>query len=264
MNYFIYIIFANGLNNTYMVKDKRFIIGIAGVKQSGKDTVSSMLSYIISNGTYNAKFNTWLTKYSCNNYISDDNRVIHFADYLKEILSKMFRIDIKCFYNVFYKDNVYYTVDKEMFIDDINKLKNYKILTVDDFAVAPLTKWCKESNGRVCFNLRTLMQYFATDICRNMINEDCWVNATMCNAIDIRNKYGFCLIPDVRFANEANAIKRQPNGYIIQINRNINSGDNHQSELLLDIEPDFVIDNNSTKFNLFHDVVAIVEKIYGL
>ena len=41
---------------------KNYIIGIAGQKNSGKDTLASMINYIFSAGVTRANYSDWITK----------------------------------------------------------------------------------------------------------------------------------------------------------------------------------------------------------
>ena len=94
--------------------------------------------------------------------------------------------------------------------------------------------------------LRALMQYFGTDICRNYIDNNIWINSTMSKVIDIAISRTLCIIPDVRFANEANAIRNNDKllyGGLIKINRDNQDLDKHNSERI-NFDVDFEIDNN--------------------
>ena len=69
------------------------------------------------------------------------------------------------------------------------------------------------------------------------------------------------IIADVRFPNEVNSIKER-GGIIIRLNRDKSRIDYHISETALDDykEWDLVIDNNSTKEDLFNTLKKIVQK----
>ena len=70
---------------------KKFIIGIAGAKNSGKDTVASMINYIFAVGVTRASYAEYLIKRtSIDNTYKD--RIVHFADGLKDILSNLYNI----------------------------------------------------------------------------------------------------------------------------------------------------------------------------
>ena len=71
-----------------------YIIGIAGAKNSGKDTIANIISYIDDVGLSKATYRGWLVKSNVKY-----NNIIHFADALKELVSKIFRIKLDYFYH---------------------------------------------------------------------------------------------------------------------------------------------------------------------
>jgi len=106
---------------------------------------------------------------------------------------------------------------------------------------------------------RELMQFIGTDLFRNQLNDNIWVNIIK-NKIEsdkINNKF---VITDVRFDNEAEMIK-SIGGYIIQINRNNQLISNHISENGISIKPDFYIDNNDSIDELYNNVNNILLNI---
>jgi hypothetical protein len=91
---------------------------------------------------------------------------------------------------------------------------------------------------------RWLMQYFGTDVCRN-IYSGIWANQLCERAMQQNGKV--TITSDVRFRNEVKAIKEN-GGIIIKIERDSDVTDSHQSENdLKDYKDwDISIDNNST------------------
>ncbi len=73
---------------------------------------------------------------------------------------------------------------------------------------------------------RQAMQYIGTDLFRNKFHKDTWVNATM---RDIKPELYNYIIPDVRFKNEADAI-RNMGGIIINVDSNRSQDYSHESE----------------------------------
>lgn len=244
------------------MKDVRPIIGIAAEKQVGKDTVASMITYICNVGVLRCNFRQWTLAYDKPG-IAKFEPVIHFADYPKDILSKTFGIERHLFDDIEYKEHKYYLIDKRTFVDTKNKiLTNYIIASHNILCTTSLGVLIDSYNGKVAITLRTLMQYFGTEVGRNFLHQDCWVRATMSDAIDIRNKYGYCVIADVRFSNESEAILNQRDGYVIRLTRdNVDKNVNHQSEDLKDVKYDTVIENNGSKLELFYKVVQLIDNI---
>ena len=87
---------------------------------------------------------------------------------------------------------------------------------------------------------REVLQYFGTGVCRKM-SSNCWVEATMRQIK--KDAPDYALIPDMRFPNEADAIKLN-GGTTIKFLRRPFPEDNHPSEVSLeDYKFDFVFDN---------------------
>lgn len=246
---------------------KSCIIGISGKKNSGKDTVASMINYIFATGITNASFRGWITHKTSFDKTYDD-RIIHFADGLKDVLSIMFNIDRSYFDRREYKDGMWYNLKSNTFwhknnistsindifidINDLNKNQNINYYIKN------------HPNRQIYIKLRTLMQYFGTDICRNNIADDIWIKNTMNKAVDKAISRRLCIIPDVRFINEFEAINKDNEsiyGLVINVQRNINKDDiSHESEII-DLPSTAVIYNNDTKISLFYKVIELCNMI---
>jgi hypothetical protein len=109
-------------------------------------------------------------------------------------------------------------------------------LEQDDFKKSKLpTEWGD-------YTYRQVLQFVGTDLLRYQFCNDVWVNALMKFYFPSRN----WLISDVRFPNEAEAIKKQ-GGINIKINRTLAPILYHESELALNnYSFDYEIDNNGT------------------
>jgi dephospho-CoA kinase len=115
---------------------------------------------------------------------------------------------------------------------------------------------------------RFLLQRIGTDIMRNQVNPDYWVNKTLVRIGELISKgKKKIVIDDIRFLNEAELVDLY-NGVIIKINRN-NNGildnenlKNHESELFTDqIPADFIINNTGTIDDLCKKIDNIILKI---
>ena len=107
------------------------------------------------------------------------------------------------------------------------------------------------------------MQYFATNICKSYFDEDIWVKSAMFKIVDIAESRRVCIVPDVRFANEAEAIMTDSDslyGVVIMVKRNNNIKPEHCSEVI-DFKCDFEIDNDSNLFQLFYKVLNICQML---
>ena len=102
------------------------------------------------------------------------------------------------------------------------------------------------------FSPRTFMQKVGTEMFRNCLRDDIWIKLLERRIKDLDNKLGvdpsMIFITDVRFPNEAEAIKKM-GGYIIKIKREgfSKAGENlHPSEKFIDqMEADCVIENKA-------------------
>lgn len=245
---------------------KNVIIGIAGHKGCGKDTVASMINYIFAIGISKANYSDWITKRaSIDNSYSD--RIMHFADALKDVLSIIYCIPKKCFYDREYKDELYFNLKSYTFFKKTSVENNQNAIVIDINMLkdSTINHILKHSNDKIVFiKLRTLMQYFGTDVCKNILAEDIWIRKMTRRIIDKAEHRRLCIIPDVRFQNEVEAITNNTSslyGGVIKINRNICNETEHSSENI-NIHCDFEINNNDSLFSLFYEVLNICQIIY--
>ena len=232
------------------------IIGIAGIKNSGKDTAASMLTYIFRNGTA-ANYRDWSIKYDTPNGIVI-LPVVRCGDYLKDVLSELLNIKREYFDIRMCKDESWFALDTRLFITD-EEVKKSKYYTIEPIHLTakPFADYINYNEGKCCIRLRTLMQYFGTDVIRRTIGENVWRNKAIRDAKNIATKYGFCFIPDIRFNNEAEGVMKQLNGFVLRLYRDIDIVDNHESERIdiKDDNIDYAIDNNGSKLTLFHNLI---------
>ena len=159
----------------------RLIIGLSGQKGSGKDLTASIIDYIIKKNIRGANYKDWVL-HDVINKEKELKTIVHFADPLKEFISKLFNINIKYFYDRNYKDNKYiklaaYTSGKctitNAFINEEEaKNKKYLIVTYDELIKLPLSYWMLNNN--MCIKIRTLLQYIGTDIGKQLIDNSLW------------------------------------------------------------------------------------------
>lgn len=231
--------------------NKVSIVGIKGFKGSGKDTVASMISYILHDGIMKASYDTWLL-YHKNNFIENDEIIIHFADKLKDNISEFCGIDRKLLDRQEIKENYYYNFKTGIVstnIKDIDCVIN-TVLEYDNLSTLLLL------NNNVSIKIRALLQYYGTNVIRNHFWHEAFIHYTMNKAFDIKNSKGQCIIADARFENECMAIKYY-GGKIIRVDRRVNNN-NHESEQIKISQDDYVIDNTGTLVGLFYKVLKFV------
>lgn len=253
-----------------MILKNKLIIGLSGQKASGKDLSANIIDYIVKLNIRNANYKDWLL-YDISKKDKTINTVTHFANPLKEFISGLFDINIEFFNDRRFKDELYIKlyehtkrlcIGRDSFITKEQAIENkYMIIDTEKLNRLPLSYYMTLPN--MCIKIRTLLQYIGTDIGRNMIDNNLWINLVVRKINEISDKYKLCIIPDIRFYNEANIIK-QLGGYVIKINRDIeeNKKDIHISENENNIKYDYEVNNNSTKFSLFYQLFTIIDKIY--
>lgn len=234
--------------------NNKCIIGIAGKAGVGKDTTASMLDYMFrkrGKSTYQEWINLDIKK------AHNTEKVIHFADNLKTCCAIIYNIDRKLFDDRKHKDELYYSIRERKFIDETTKNRHF----YNECTIRELTDKEKSLNNmgiRDCIKLRTILQYFGTNICREQLFNDIWVKATIAKATQIANTYGCCFIPDIRFKNEADAVmKSSLYGGLIEIKRDVTQH-LHSSENI-DFNCPIIFDNNGTKMNLFYKCLEFVQ-----
>lgn len=190
------------------------ILGITGKAQSGKDTACRIVQLI----------NT--VDYDC--ACSEGKEEKYILDNVDNILP------------------ITYMWEKHAFADKLKECAS-TILGVprfmfesgefkESFTSLPLSN----KEGEPMTN-REFLQYFGTEVGRN-IDKDLWIKALMYSYG--RDKESHWIIPDVRFPNEADAI-RNAGGVLWKIERDGSGAGNHISEKLIDdIKVDVVIENN--------------------
>jgi hypothetical protein len=104
--------------------------------------------------------------------------------------------------------------------------------------------------------IRRLLQVFGTEVGRNMFGENFWVDLAL-NKINVEH----AVISDVRFKNEADAIKKA-GGQVWRINRHgIGPVTDHSSEIDLDdYRFDHIIDNDYSVLDLNNVIDMLLEK----
>jgi hypothetical protein len=201
------------------------IIGIAGKKKSGKDTTADVL---------------------CE---KQDFKKTSFAKPIKEKIAEITNYTIEQLNDQNIKDlkfkewadYQYYQFSEQQ----AKELIKFFIQINPDINQDLLFLQLKEKR---CKSLRELMQWFGTDIGREQVDFNIWVNELL------NQDLSFVVIPDIRFDNEAIAIKEH-NGYILEVIRPNTTEDNHISEQGISKElVDAIVYNDGSKMQLSNEV----------
>ena len=250
------------------------IIGISGKKRSGKDLVGRIIQYLTMkklNPENKQSFDEFCKYYeadSINRQLRPHRetilgynywKIVKFADKLKDIICLLIGCTREQLEDETFKNSklgeewIIWTINwvdklgfghEEIFVEkeEWNKRIIELEKTTSDIFISQEKR----------LSPRYLLQFIGTDLLRNQLHPNTWVNATMSDYKDgkpivfddpnvvfmglkaksittegIESKW---IITDVRFPNEVQAIKEK-NGIVIRINRsNLESNDNHQSE----------------------------------
>jgi len=248
---------------------KSYIIGLAGNKNSGKDTVASMINYIFAVGITKAKYSDWVLKRTSYDETYKD-RIVHFADSLKDCISIIYNIPRRYFDDRKMKDEMYYSFTTGKFVtkQSVEQYKQYYNIITNEVLKHSSLKDEFETYDELnhVITLRTLMQYFGTEVCRENLGRNIWVKSAIGKITDIAISRRLCIVPDVRFTNETAAIHFDNHflyGRVVRISRNTdNTGerDYHDSEIIA-FSTDYSIINNGTLTELFFKVLDVCQKI---
>lgn len=249
------------------------IIGISGKIGSGKDTVGKIIQYLTSKKDNKLKIETYLE--SKNTFINDGFEIKKFADKLKDIVCMLIGCTREQLEDREFKEKE--LGEEWWYYKGETKLISYNEATEIQQRKLPLIKPTP----------RLLLQLIGTDLFRNKLHPNIWVNALMADYKESqlgqakrRRKgktfpIGYFLpnwiITDVRFPNEAKAIKNR-GGILIRIERDyvLRGGpedpkNQHPSETALDDyqDWDYIIQNDGTIEDLIEKVkeILIIEKI---
>ena len=213
------------------------IIGFAGKMQVGKDLSAKIVQELVPN--------TW--------------KIVKFADKLKDVVCLLIGCTREQLEDPEFKEQE--LGEEWWYWEDQNTKKTY---VYDDhrplFSGRPEYP---ESMKIIKPTPRFLLQYIGTDLFRHQLHVDTWVNATMANYKPQKmSEYNPSqwIISDVRFPNEARAIKER-GGILIQIVRDSAPISDHISETALDGYDNFhyIVKNNGTIGDLKDQIENILK-----
>jgi hypothetical protein len=282
------------------------IIGISGKIDSGKTLIGDIIQCLIyCNEHKNDKgfyydVDDWLIERELG-YLNDDPlvtkwKLVAYADALKDIVCILTGCTRKQLENSEFKNKLLddcwirygytdgfsreYTGNGKM----SDPIMNNRQCSEERYKEELIVNWQTAYKSQPTY--RQLLQFIGTDLLRNQLNENVWINALFNKYIpayknnpfyddkgiydvseqdEVENPqmYPNWIITDVRFINEADAIKSR-NGILIRVNRNNTDLEysNHPSEIELDtyLEFDYEISNVGTIKDLVKKVKEILIK----
>jgi hypothetical protein len=251
------------------------IIGIAGKKQSGKNTSANffhgkMLKEIgavkdftlnksgqllvetsVSTGQVGwGEFDIGRKDVAFTDYAEENMwpyvKLYSFADALKWMCVELFDIPNECLYGTDEQKN---QLQEHLLWENMPGVYVDKLDFENGNTDPSELGFVHHSAGKM--TAREFMQYFGTNVMRKIL-PDIWVQNTIKRINRERSK--LAIIADVRFPNEVNAILAN-GGYVIKLNRNSNI-DSHESEKAIDPE-----NFDQSKFSLIIDNTGDISKL---
>ena len=269
------------------MKTSKYLIGIGGKANSGKDLVGKIIQYLTAKYTSEEILDI-LSKdgdYLLLPFSDETNwKIKKFADKLKDIVCLLIGCTRQQLEDRNFKEK---ELGEEWGV--------WKVIRQDGTQFGRISankkdaeftlSICSFSNCQVVFEKMTprkMLQQVGTDLFRNQLHPNTWTNATFANYKPIKDNlldgeirvvrnedliYPNWIITDVRFPNELEAIKKH-NGITIRINRGLveRTGKliqepEHISETALDdAKFDYIIENDCTIDDLIEKVREILIK----
>lgn len=253
------------------------LIGVSGKINSGKDLIGEIIQYLacLKEGYLLDHQNSFKEFQKCptSNFLQSGYEIKKFADKLKDIVCLLIGCTRRELEDRAFKETPLGDEWKCWSYEDVS---NWKISPHDNIPEwPPLLSINKIENMLYGHERemtpRLLLQLLGTQCGREIIHPNIWINALFAdyNPIDNKslqdpaaeNSYPNWIITDVRFPNEAKAIKEK-GGILIRVNRGYDNDINkaHTSETALDnyTEFDFVIENNGTIKELIEKIKEII------
>jgi hypothetical protein len=230
------------------------IIGINGYSGSGKDTVGTIIQYLLcphhnpneslQKILKDPNFHEW--------WLEDDSgwEIKKWAGKLKVVAAMLTGIPVEKFEDQEFKKTLLGPEWGEVsYNNPLNSIEPFKNIPFNQL-----------------MTVREFLQKLGTNALRDGLHENVWVNALMSDYIGMydldtdKTTYPNWIITDTRFPNEAQAIK-QANGIIIRVERpGVKPINDHPSEVSLDKwEFDHVIENKGSVEDLAEKVKQILQ-----
>lgn len=257
------------------------LIGISGKLQSGKDTVTKIIQWLLLNQDKDTKipfdkFDLYKEAVTWKN--------VKFADKLKDIVCLILGCTREQLEDPKFKESTlgeewvkyelsYTSHDRLSYCNCSNYYEKYfrsKEKAVEYIEGNLEVDQDSIEISKIELTPRLLLQLLGTECGRQIIHPDIWVNSLMneYNPVDRRTiqdpddsniNFPNWIISDVRFPNEAKAVKDR-DGILIRLNRNTRLDSVHESETSLDnySDWDYVIENNGTIEDLIEKVKQIL------
>ena len=114
----------------------------------------------------------------------------------------------------------------------------------------------------VDITMRRILQTLGTEWGRELVDEELWIKVLL-SRVDRLPFADVVVVPDVRFENEARALKER-GGMIVRVERDVEPVEAHASETPLPEElVDVVVDNSGSLDDLHREMIALARVVMG-
>lgn len=251
------------------------LIALYGPAGAGKDYFCKVLDYFYNN-IYNYHGNFFDIRepdfiYIMNEFKNNPRKIVDkvtrmaFADPLKESMAIIFQIPLQHLHDTQLKEGEYINMKSfelidttiDFSLDDLKAFHSQNLILDDETYFKILSKE-KEltpqeqkffDENKVYMNLRNLLTYYGTYVCRGFINDKIWINAVLKSNKFLRWETNtdnqVMIITDVRFKEEYDALKEK-GATIIKIENQDNQkkvdgvAESHYKEFV----PDYIFIND--------------------
>lgn len=234
-------------------------IAFSGAKDSGKTISAKIYQYLYISLLWDE--GPSFEEFKDNINIIELLDGLSFATNIKKILSIILDIDIKYFNDRDYKDKFWFNPYSRSFISE-DKLKERvnkrRTLVCQD---TEQIKYNSFNDEDFFVRLRTIMQWFGTDVAQKHFGKNVWINPIINKIKD--NPNNLFIIDDVRFKAEYGACLNNNISVYKIINSKFNSKDKHVSETDLDSiiwdEDKIIVWNGEDLKSLYNQIKNIFE-----
>jgi len=229
------------------------LIGISGLKGSGKDETAQMLQFCLNTPKILHRYCIYKR---FNKYFKQKYKIHRFADPLKRVLATLLSVNVESFESRDFKENFY------LDFNTLNIYQKHLVEASNPDLILPdnkFSKLAKDLNVNLIegyfLSVRQVLQYVGTEVMRTFLGNRLWILATF------KNPDKYKIISDVRFKVEYEEIKKR-DGIVIHIQRpgckvGTHASEKEVQEMFANKQFTYFINNTGSLQDLFRDVEQI-------